>query len=508
MIKVLLVEDEPSAMRHLRMVIEQKCSGFEIAGTAENGEEGLEKTRILKPDILITDVKMPVMDGIKLVSRVKEELPHIYSIIISGYQDFEYAKGALKSGVVDYLLKPVNPAQLSELLGAIKWKLDEQYRLERMILLKNIIAGNPIEQERAQRALPFHGYMLAILRKNGLPSRFLTKQFSVGSAPYSDILPLFETAADERTWAVSGRDEMEAVFIHTPELPGEHPFETIVSNAAESFKGGYYNIAFSSGLVSLQEIKKYVTSMYRILDNNTVIGMNQIFRGNRSVPEKGNPGGIDTALWNRLNFYLANGQAKELKQEIVRLFSGWEEEKRTQLWVENILRQVLHYVNKYSINQSVQIQDLEYLLDESLYYSSSFGELMANIWDIIEKLIGKTENKNQKVDNPEFFSQIEQYIENNLSEPLTLQSVCLTFGLSQTYLSRLFRKYKNMSFNEYLTTYRVSTAKRIITEHPEMHLKDVAEAVGYNDQFYFSRVFRSITGTPPSEFLSGRRNNE
>lgn len=112
MLKILLVDDEPSAIKLLTYIIEHRYKEFEIVGTAENGQEGLEKIALLKPNIVITDVKMPIMDGIELAAHIKQDYPNIYCIIASGYDDFEYARGALKSGVVDYLLKPINAASI------------------------------------------------------------------------------------------------------------------------------------------------------------------------------------------------------------------------------------------------------------------------------------------------------------------------------------------------------------------------------------------------------------
>ena len=505
MIRIILVEDEPSAMKYLCSVIEQKCTGFEIIDTAENGAEGLEKARLHKPDVIITDIKMPVMDGIRLVSRIKEELPYIYSVIISGYQDFEYAKGAIQSGVVDYLLKPVNAVQLRDLLHSIREKLKEQYRAERLVILKQALTGAPVESWRLSRYFPYERFIAALIRVNSLPSRFTSKLFS---AAYDPALGLFELSGiqgDERIWVIPGRDEMEMIFFHTPGSAGEYPFHSHVFEAVGKITGGYHHIVFSTEFSGLRNSKRIISGLYRTLDNNLVIGLNQIFYENMPILGAKNKNTLDVSLWNKLNFFLSNGQYDELKQEFIKLFASWEKAQCTQLWVESNLRQILNYIEKHSpTNIEMQHQDMEFLLDEALFYAASFGDLLANVWEIVEKLIQRTDIKNHKVDNPAFFSSIELYVGKNITEPLTLQRICTVFGISQTYLSRLFRKYRNMSFIEYLTNIRMDKAKQLIEEYPEMHLKDVAEAVGYIDPFYFSRVFRMTTGVPPSEYMSGK----
>lgn len=104
--RILLVEDEPAAGRYLRSVIELHHPDFSVVGIAEDGRDALEQVRRLDPDLVITDVKMPVMDGIEFVAELKKKFSDLPALIVSGYQEFEYARRALDTGVVDYLLKP------------------------------------------------------------------------------------------------------------------------------------------------------------------------------------------------------------------------------------------------------------------------------------------------------------------------------------------------------------------------------------------------------------------
>ncbi|WP_026485765.1 response regulator transcription factor [Caldanaerobius polysaccharolyticus] len=504
MVKVVIVEDEPSAMRYLKAIIELRCNGFEIIGTAENGIDGLEKIRSLKPDVVITDIKMAGMDGIELVARVREEFPFIYSVIVSGYQDFEYAKGAIKSGVVDYLLKPVNPKQLKSLLDTIKERIEKE-RYERcVLLLKQILNGKAVESWQAERYLPYKYYSAAILRQNGLPSRFASKH-AAGYNIDDGIGILSNVTRFKNTWILPGRDERELIFFHAPESHAQqNRFKEMVGQIGPKLSDGYYTIAFTSKLFELSDCKKTIANLYRTLDNNIVIGLSQVIfdspqtRCNLEIHPV-----LDGVLVNKIGFLVTNRMYDELKQEFIKLFNTWEREKRTQLWVESNLRQILYHIKKYSTTFSEdQNCDIEFMLDEALYYSTTFGELMANIWEIVKKIVQHDEKRHYKVDTLAFFRSIEEYLEQNISEQLSLQSVCSVFGISQTYLSRLFRKYENMSFNEYLTMRRIDKAKRLIEENPNMPLKDVASIVGYSDQFYFSRVFRSITGMPPSEYAA------
>ena len=117
------------------------------------------------------------------------------------------------------------------------------------------------------------------------------------------------------------------------------------------------------------------------------------------------------------------------------------------------------------------------------------------------------EVQRSKIDTPEFFGRIEAYIKEHLSEPLSAQKICTVFGISQTYLSRLFRKYSNTSFSKRLAVFRVEKAREIMEGNKDLFIKDVASMVGFADQFYFSRIFRSVTGVSTAEYLKEKKTN-
>ena len=123
MYSVLVTDDEPTAVKHIESIIEKKCPDFYVAGRARNGKEALEKTRDIHPDILITDIRMPVMDGIQLSEALYSSGEDTKIIIVSGYSEFGYAQSAIKLGVRDYILKPVDFGEFGKVIVRIKLKL-------------------------------------------------------------------------------------------------------------------------------------------------------------------------------------------------------------------------------------------------------------------------------------------------------------------------------------------------------------------------------------------------
>ena len=131
--RILLVDDEEEVRKGIIRKMEWEKLGFEVAGDAENGEEALEKVEQLQPDVVITDIRMPYMDGLTLTRRIREKYPSIRVLIFSGYDDFEYAQQAIKLHVTEYILKPVNVEELSEILTRVRENLEEEIKQRRDI---------------------------------------------------------------------------------------------------------------------------------------------------------------------------------------------------------------------------------------------------------------------------------------------------------------------------------------------------------------------------------------
>ena len=142
----------------------------------------------------------------------------------------------------------------------------------------------------------------------------------------------------------------------------------------------------------------------------------------------------------------------------------------------------------------------EYQFEDAFYYSTSMEMLRQNLYTPIHQLTEK-EKENIKVDSPEFFEKIKVYLSGHISEPLSLQAISNLFAISQAYMSKLFRKYTRQSYNQYLTGIRMERAKALMEENSELFVKDIAEMVGYRDQFYFSRIFHSYTGKSPADYI-------
>ena len=367
MIKVMIVEDEPAAMNYITSLIRTRCSGLEIVAQAEDGLDAVDFLKNTQVDILITDVQMTHMSGIELAQWVSASMPDIITLIISGHSDFEYAKGALKAGVVEYLLKPLNPATFVEAMG----------ELARKVLLK--------QRDRRRRWL----------RK--------AASGTLGETPFPGCAP-------------DGLLLLGVLILGGGANHIQMPDDVLFSPRSEI--GGS-------------------AATYIFRENEICFAI---------------PWGADCGVPDDLISMLADGAPYHAAAFKTVSASGGHE-------LPDMLR--------------------------------SARDMMAS---------GACKTLQRQGEGGKLASDIESYINEHLSQPLSVQNICDVFGISASYLNQLFRKHINKSFVEHVTDIRIGEAKKMMKQQPEMPIKDIAEQLGFSDQFYFSKVFRSATGMPPSEY--------
>lgn len=323
MFRVMAVDDEPVALDFICTLIETRCEGFSVMGTAQNGRECLALMREAQSDVLLTDARMPVMDGIELARQVNASYPGVIIVVVSGFQEFDYVHGALLCGAHDYLLKPLQPSAFTALFARLRAILESRLLARRNRALGKLSKGERLERGEVARCFPDPAYDCVLVRKNGLPKRFA----------HSGPPEIFE-GDEEIGLSIFGRDEM-----------------------------------------------------------------------------------------------------------------------------------------------------VEYMNDLLFVDAPSGGD------------------QPSRMDTPETFERICGYVRAHLSEPMSVQAVARTFGMSQSYLSKMFRKFGDASFNAFLTEARMDYACTLMEDNPGLYIKDVATMVGYTDPFYFSKSFRAHTGISPKDYL-------
>lgn len=482
MYKVLVVDDESASLKHICNIITGKCPDFAVVGTARNGQMAMEKIEESKPDVLFSDVMMPGMNGIELVTEVKRLYPEVLSVIVSGYNDFQYAKGAISAGVCDYILKPVRPSDVAVLMEELHRVLDKQYYERRMLFLKKISMGMEWTDRKEMECLfPDENYYAAICRRNGLPARF-TRSFSADmySMPQEKVL-------------IYGRDEKEALYLCPGRLLQGESFESYFHKVYDKMRkeDDFFTAVLKKNSFRPEELAETLKKLYRKLDERIVIGKNNLLfldeDENRSEEEYPHS-------FEMLKHYVRKKDSKGIRSEVMRLFREWEKQECPQIRLE----ERIHYLLIGLVEKGYIERFSEFVLDDIFAEAASMEDLAKSILVLLDPGAEQEQIQDKR---EEEYDEILHYLEEHLEENISAQSVCRKFAVCQTVLSKIFRKYGGCSFSSCLTGLRMEQAKKIMQENSGILVRDVAEKVGYSDQFYFSRVFRAAEGLSPSEYL-------
>ena len=486
MFRVIAVDDEPAALEFLSQIVTRRCPGFAVVGTASNGEECLKLLETCPADVVLTDVRMPVMNGLELAERLNREYPDVRTLIVSSYQEFEYVRSALHSGVYDYLTKPLMPAAFVEVFDRLREVLEERLLERRNRMLQELSRGKRPNPAELKLCFPDEAYHCALVRGNGLPKRFSRV----------DVPELYEDGGDRLS--IFGRDEMERIYLRPAQGVELEAFVREAVGESES-TSVYLTTAATQNPFGIERLPDVLRRLYRLLDECTVLGQSQVIYlegpGRQHVAQE-EP---DTNALRLLEHYLMAGNREEARSELKRLMWEWDRKRFPQLWLERQLRYILFLTSRSSGGDRF-MQVGEHLLDDAFYSITSMDEMIAYMDDL---LFGNILEDREDNGQPELLAQYERvrdYVRQHFAEQLSLKRLSEEFNISESYLNKMFRRFENTSFKAFLTEIRIERACAMLRAMPDTYIKEVAAAVGYTDPFYFSKSFRSYTGKSPKEF--------
>lgn len=497
MISVYLVEDEIYALMALQQKIMDLGEDYVIAGASDNGVTALEEIVELCPDIVLTDIRMPDMDGLALISRLQERGCPSLTIIVSGYQDFSYAREAVKLGASDYLLKPVNPPELSACLK----KCAGQIAKRRKNIISFLIGEESFSFETAFLKDSFT--FLYIIIANPLSNVENTLHPSVQYLPNGDVERLFGKFhkcrffkcfdgffSNEKTILLSGDKKSSAL------LAGDLPY---FMKALEEETGKFITIYHTNaGRASVSSaIRECRAGAVRCVR----LGESGVYDGAVPVPALA-PGLQETAdLYAML---IGQNQQELLRSNVDRLLKGWEKEKHTIMTVAEDLLFIMETLKRSMPPQKASSFQNQYFLENIISFSANYGELAENFYLLLMVLFSAGEPEASSPE--ELVENLINYFKEHLSSNITLQDLEEKTGVSKVYICRVFKKFQNTTPIDYFTRLKIARAQELLTEFPNLSLREISDSLGFNDVYYFSKVFKRITGMPPSEMKAAAQN--
>ncbi|QGQ95105.1 response regulator [Paenibacillus psychroresistens] len=503
MIRIMIIEDEPPILRDTKHLIQTYHKDFIVVAEAFDGEEALSMIAAAKPDVIITDISMMAMDGLELLTVVHKLYPNIITIILSGYQEFEFARKAMKLGVEDYLLKPLSVEALAELLERVSFKFYETVQASWQAYWESLV------QAKSNREMPvasiftvFSSYVLSI-------GPYVT--FSIGKYYYNRFVwdrLVITKKLDEafaflgNVWVVDGSTGNEKVIIIG--------FRDITDSLAD-VSDQVYNLISEAiplpiTLVKGNEFIKPEDLSYDIpksilkLSKSVTPGRSQYLFDNvwnhASDPQSLQ---IDANMVNRLSLYIQKKQKEPFNQELDHILDSLEEAEAPQIFIEMHFRYLLSvcYQN-HSISQAHDRVHLELELDELLSNAFSFKEIKEGLKYIFDGFFPSALSKQN--DSNLLVNQIEEYLQKHYTESINHQVLSERFGLVPYYISKIFKNKMGVSPVEYLTKLRIQKSKELLIERPDLLSKEISLLTGFQEQYYFSKVFKALTGLTPIEY--------
>ncbi|MCU6794680.1 response regulator transcription factor [Paenibacillus sp. WQ 127069] len=517
MYKVVIVEDEWLVLQGLKLTIPWEDMHCSIIGEASDGVTGLEVIQQEQPDILLTDIRMPAMDGIQLAEKAALLWPKMKIVFLTGFDDFTYAQKAVKLGAADFVLKPTNADELIRVIGRITSKLDEEkqrqslqermelrYSWEHPLILEKMLydmlldyAGT-MEKEwlleyGGSSSEEFSSYRVLLLQLDGLhTSGAAGEQLKQGIKEQMAVLSTLPAVRiHENRYALVVNRIIDRAPL-TEKLDQLSPLLPII---AES-----HVLGASEPCINIEQLPTAYQQAMSALYQTVFVGQERMIwfedmdrqqdplRTNYTRLEElidlvkwGNPASIKemTEIW--------------YSQLIHRHTDGLEARRRFFEYTVTLYSLLLRdsELRGIVLDSSFSLASAE-RVEETL--ELSLKRLNTSLFEWNRKYTEQSDTHKKSG-----FEEIEAFIQAHYAEDITLQSIAERHHMSESYFSRLFKKQVGTSFLEYITQIRMRHAKELLT-NPRLKIYEVSVQVGYQDSRYFSQIFRKYTGETPTEF--------
>lgn len=525
MLKVLLVDDEPFILQGLTVLIDWEEKGFEIAETASNGLEALEYLRKNDVDLIIADIRMPGMSGLELLETVRrEKITNAYFAIVSGYNDFEYAKTAICNACVDYILKPVGRDELLRMLDRVTAmhrecvrKQEEEQLQEKAYFSRQLISliGGKYDAENlkyVEKQLELSGgirYIAIEIDGRDGTARYMTEAEKRGQQKtlYGICLSLLEGNGHHCVFDVSGKEARYDVgFIYCDRLAEESGMEErqYLDNFLEKIRR-----RMKAPVVML--VGSRVERIEQIGESYRTAAVARSFQDFKlqgeypSMPQAGNGDLLRKKTLDGLVAAVEQNDREQIAEYVGMLYEeinvvGMENDL-VRLNVNYLLFQLVHLAAMQ--DENVNQEEILRFISSSAFEEKTIHGSRAHLISFAEEYadyLAQLRSKSAKG----VLSKIEREVRENYAQNLTLKELSRKYFINSAYLGQIFRKQYGVSFKDYLNHYRIERAAELLL-HSDMKMYEIAERVGYRDLDYFINRFIAAKGCSPARFRKQSR---
>lgn len=501
MYSILLVDDEKTIREYLPKAIAFEDYGFTVRATAVNGEEALVKVAAFKPDLILLDVKMPVMGGLQFLKTLRQgEYSNTLVVMLSGFSDFEYAKEAIKYGVKDYLTKPVDEEEIIPLLKAMAKELEEGSRRksrdlfqERINYLNDLYNGAATERELLGDCTLMTCVLLpgSSEQNNSNTHTILGECIKAGQAGLDTCL--FRTKSSQYT------------FLLSPQMLKQEDKKAFAAGLLEVFKKHGLNctLMFDSQIFNSwektfrEDFAEHTYSMLTELFFSPLDFMDyspDLFRTGTELCLEGK-------YLEELKHNLISLERQSAARVIDRLVNEVEEIHLGIHYVQEITYRI-YYLILDEINSSENQNHGEAILPRPEWLDLPHFISFSKWKDLLRSMVANGMvfiERRYKLANMGIGREVIQYIHLHYMEQISIKKVSDKFFVNAAYLGRVFQKATGVNFNQYVNQLRIAESKRLLLQTDKL-IYEIANEVGYSESCYFITKFTQEVGLSPNEF--------
>ena len=529
MYTVLMVDDEEDVIRAMQKKIDWESIGFRIIGYAHNGIEALDLAESEAPDVVLTDIKMPYMDGLELAHKLKELYPTVRILIFSGFDEFEYAKEAIRLEVEEYILKPVDADELRRIFIRIKESLDQEmdekrnvqklrdYYMESLPLLQENFYSSLVEGNVADQDIPRYLEDYQIEMSDPMYAVMVVHP-STTQLPAGISAVLLTESVRRLARERLGGNRNAKLFPHEGNIVLLVPLQsqddlTRLTDEAEAFcrlarhvSQAVVTIGIGKACRKVSEIPesyrgaREAVSYRSIYGAGRAINIGEIAPGEERTPD--NSQKKLHALFKAVKMSTPEALRQEADSYVQEMSGGGVSLSMHRFMVMELVSSLY----RFAISNRIDTEPI-FGEDESLFRNvTNMDSSQLSAWLYNVSLMMQRQLRSNRADGAQtFVTRAMEYVRDNYGDQtLTVDKICGVLGVSAAYFSTTFKKETGRTFIAYLTDYRMEAAvQRLIEKDDKTYV--IAAQVGYADPAYFSYVFKKKFGVSPSKYRSERK---
>lgn len=530
---VLLVDDEEEVIQVIMKKINWEELGFSVIGFASNGIKAFELVEEYQPDVVMTDIKMPYMDGMELSNRIKTEFPATKILFFTGFDEFEYAREAVHLEAEEYILKPVNSVELSNVFTRLKTKLDQEISEKQNveILQRYYMESLPLLQAN------FYSMLIEGRIRADEVSKYLSDYQISFSGPFFCCLvvhmsssrlpegmnPLLLAASVQKQAEERLEEKWRAKcfpYLGNTILIAQLRSESEVSELTDDcdrFCRYVRHVAVAVVTVGIGQVCRDILELFRSYESareavsyRVIYGTCKAINMREIVPQEASrPNPTSNAELSELFKEIRLGSEEgviRVADKYLRHTSFFEKSlQQYHVDIMELISALYRFTADHKMDTDIFSKDMRTLYGELLDLDQDALRtwLIELSLSFREKLISA-----RSLSTKSFVDRAKEYVHNNYAdEGLSLDGICQVLGVSNAYFSTIFKKKTGNSFIGYLTEYRLEQASRLLAETNEKSYI-IAKQVGYTDPNYFSYVFKRKFGVSPSKYRTEQTERE